>query len=89
MTTITLGKDVTVNTAAQVLQTARAALSKSDVAPQIDLAETTRFDSALLSVLMALERDAKARGLAIQFSNAEPAIKALTRVYGLESVLVV
>ena len=53
----------------------------------LEAAGLQRFDSSALSVLLALQRAARARGCQVQVRNLPSQARQLARVYGIESSL--
>ena len=53
----------------------------------VDLAEVSEMDSALLALLLAWLRDAKAREQSLAFSNPPQSLRTIARLYGVERLL--
>lgn len=53
----------------------------------IDLGEVTEMDSALLALLLAWLREAKARGRALEFARLPAALRTIAQLYGVETLL--
>ena len=53
----------------------------------IDLAGVDEADSAALSLLLELQREAKSRGFGITFANLPAAIVSLAEVYGVSDLI--
>ena len=55
----------------------------------VDLAEVSEMDSALLALLLAWLRDARARDQSIAFTNAPASLVTIARLYGVDRLLTV
>jgi phospholipid transport system transporter-binding protein len=53
----------------------------------VDLAEVSEMDSALLALLLAWLREAKARGGSLQFENLPESLRTIARLYGVDALL--
>jgi phospholipid transport system transporter-binding protein len=53
----------------------------------VDLGEVSEMDSALLALLLAWLRDAKARAQAISFANLPESLRTIARLYGVDRLL--
>jgi phospholipid transport system transporter-binding protein len=53
----------------------------------VDLGEVTELDSALLALLLAWLREAKARGRTLRFTRPPEALKTIARLYGVDSLI--
>ena len=53
----------------------------------VDLGEVTEMDSALLALLLAWLRDAKARTQPITFANMPESLRTIARLYGVDRLL--
>jgi phospholipid transport system transporter-binding protein len=53
----------------------------------VDLAEVSEMDSALLALLLAWLRDAKARDQAVAFTNPPASLITIARLYGVDRVI--
>jgi phospholipid transport system transporter-binding protein len=53
----------------------------------VDLAEVSEMDSALLALLLAWLREARARGSSLQFENLPEALRTIARLYGVDALL--
>ena len=53
----------------------------------VDLAEVSEMDSALLALLLAWLREAKARGGSLQFENLPDSLRTIARLYGVDALL--
>jgi phospholipid transport system transporter-binding protein len=76
---------VTLANAAQVLEEGRRHVQ--DGVDSVDLAEVTEMDSALLALLLAWLREAKARSRGLAFANPPQSLRTIARLYGVEELL--
>ena len=53
----------------------------------VDLAEVSEMDSALLALLLAWLREAKARDQALAFANPPASLITIARLYGVDRVI--
>ena len=53
----------------------------------VDLGEVTEMDSALLALLLAWLREAKARGRALQLLRPPEALRTIAKLYGVDTLL--
>jgi phospholipid transport system transporter-binding protein len=53
----------------------------------VDLAEVTELDSALLALIFAWLRDARAAKRELTFANVPQSLQTLARLYGVEELL--
>ena len=53
----------------------------------IDLGEVSEMDSALLALLLAWLRDAKARAQSVAFANMPESLLTIARLYGVDRLL--
>jgi phospholipid transport system transporter-binding protein len=74
--------EITLETAPQALEAARAALRAGG--GRLDLGPLRRFDSAAVAVLVALRREA---GAGAEFRNPPPNLRKLASLYGVEAAL--
>lgn len=84
-TRMTVSGPVTLANAAAVLAEGRQHLE--DGVSTIDLGEVSELDSALLAMLLAWARDAKARQREIAFANVPKSLQTLARLYGVDALL--
>jgi len=70
---------------AQLLEEGRRHLAEGVAA--VDLGEVTELDSALLALLLAWLRDARARGGTLEFSRAPESLRTIAHLYGVDSLL--
>lgn len=54
---------------------------------ELDGAELERVDTAFLQLLAAFRRDAKARGVAVEWRGAAPELRRVTALLGLSEAL--
>jgi len=77
---------VTVATAPAVIETLSAGLAAGSRA--FDLAGCTEFDSALIAVLLELDRQARrAGGSPLRVLNPPPNLRKLAALYGVDGIL--
>ena len=53
----------------------------------VDLGEVTEMDSALLALLLAWLREARARGRTLEFVRLPAALRTIAQLYGVETLL--
>lgn len=82
---ITLSGPVTLANAARLLDEGRQHIAEG--ARTVDLAEVTELDSALLALLLAWLREARAAKRELLFANLPQALQTLARLYGVEELL--
>ncbi len=82
---MTVSGAVTLANAAQVLDEGRQHLAEG--VRTVDLGEVTDMDSALLALVLAWLRDAKAAERDLAFANVPEALQTLSRLYGVEELL--
>ena len=82
---MTLSGPVTLANVARVLEEGRQHLDEG--VRQVDLSEITEMDSALLALLLAWLRDARARQSEISFVNLPDSLQTIARLYGVDSLL--
>jgi phospholipid transport system transporter-binding protein len=76
---------VTLANVAEVLEEGRRHLEEG--VESVDLAGVTEMDSALLALLLAWLRDAKARNRDLALANPPAALRTIARLYGVETLL--
>ena len=76
---------VTLANAAALLEEGRRHLA--DGVQTADLGEVSEMDSALLALLLAWLRDAKARQQEVSFTNLPASLQTIARLYGVERLL--
>ena len=82
---MTLSGPVTLANVARVLQEGRQHLDEG--VRQVDLSEVTEMDSALLPLLLAWLREARARHREITFTNLPQSLQTIARLYGVDGYL--
>jgi phospholipid transport system transporter-binding protein len=82
---ITLSGPVTLANAARLLDEGRQHIAEG--ARTVDLAEVTELDSALLALLLAWLREARAAKRELALANLPQALQTLARLYGVEELL--
>jgi len=80
-----LSGPLTLSNVARVLEEGRQHLEEG--VRQVDLGEVTELDSALLALLLAWLRDARARQREISFVNLPESLQTIARLYGVDSLL--
>ena len=53
----------------------------------VDLGEVTEMDSALLGLLLAWLREARARGRSLELARAPEALRTIAHLYGVDTLL--
>ena len=53
----------------------------------VDLGEVSEMDSALLALLLAWLRDARARERGLAFANLPESLRTIARLYGVDALL--
>jgi phospholipid transport system transporter-binding protein len=53
----------------------------------VDLGEVTEMDSALLALLLAWLREAKARSQRLEFTRLPDALRTIARLYGVDGLI--
>ncbi len=82
---MTLSGPVTLANAASVLDEGRQHLAEG--VRTVDLGEVTDLDSALLALVLAWLRDARAAQRELAFANVPESLQTLSRLYGVEALL--
>ena len=82
---ITLSGSVTLANATRLLDEGRQHLAEG--ARTVDLGEVTELDSALLAVILAWLRDARAAKRELAFANVPQPLQTLAHLYGVEELL--
>lgn len=82
---MTLSGAVTLGNVAALLDEGRRHLAEG--VQLVDLSEVTEMDSALLALLLAWTRDARARERDIAFANLPASLRTIARLYGVERLL--
>jgi len=76
---------VTLGNAAALLEEGRRHLAEG--VQTIDLGEVNQMDSALLAVLLAWLRDARARERPLAFVNLPESLRTIAQLYGVDRLL--
>lgn len=76
---------VTLANAAALLQEGRRYVD--DGVRTVDLGDVTEMDSALVALLLAWLRDAKARGRSLEFARLPQALRTITHLYGVDTLI--
>lgn len=79
--------DLTFDTAAALLHSARGVLAEAKRDVEIDLAETRAVDSAGVALLIELVRFAMQRDIRFCFTNVSQQLESLAAVSGVEGLL--
>jgi phospholipid transport system transporter-binding protein len=82
---ITLSGAVTLGNVAALLDEGRRHLAEG--VQLVDLSEVTEMDSALLALLLAWTRDARAHERDIGFANLPASLRTIARLYGVDRLL--
>jgi phospholipid transport system transporter-binding protein len=82
---IVLSGPLTLSNVATVLEEGKRHLAEG--VATVDLGEVAEMDSALVALLFAWLRDARARGQDLAFQNPPEALRTLTRLYGVDGLL--
>jgi len=77
---------VTISTAAQIVESARAAWPDAGESI-VDFAGVTEADSAALALIFKWQRDAAKRGRTVRCINIPGNIHALAKLYGVDTLL--
>ncbi|HUQ75324.1 MAG TPA: STAS domain-containing protein [Burkholderiales bacterium] len=80
-----LSGPVTLGNVAALLEEGRGHLA--DGADVVDLADVTEMDSALLALMLAWLRDAKASERTLSFANLPESLRTIARLYGVDRLL--
>ncbi|HET7198913.1 MAG TPA: STAS domain-containing protein [Burkholderiales bacterium] len=76
---------VTLGNVAQLLDEGRRHVEEG--VRTVDLGEVTEMDSALLALLLAWLREAKARERTLQFTRLPEALRTIARLYGVDTLI--
>jgi phospholipid transport system transporter-binding protein len=82
---MTLSGPVTLANVARLLEEGRLHLEEG--VRTVDLGEVTELDSALLALVLAWLRDAKARPRELGFINLPESLQTISRLYGVDGLL--
>ena len=80
-----LSGPVTLSNVASLLEEGRRHLAEG--VQMVDLGEVTEMDSALLALLLAWLREARARDKPVQFANLPDSLRTIARLYGVDRLL--
>jgi phospholipid transport system transporter-binding protein len=76
---------VTLGNVAALLEEGRRHIAEG--AQTVDLAEVSEMDSALLALLLAWLREARASGRSLSFINLPASLKTIARLYGVDALI--
>lgn len=76
---------LTVNNAALALAAGSRAIAQGQ--REIDLAGISAVDSAAVATLLAWQRAAQAKGIALRFTNSPANLRSLADLYGVTALL--
>ncbi|MCG5262327.1 STAS domain-containing protein [Cupriavidus gilardii] len=82
---LSLGTSLTNRNAAAVLRDAAARVAQGEA--QIDCSALGQVDSSAVAVMLALHRDAAARGQSLAFVGVPQQLAALASLYGVDTLL--
>ena len=82
-----LSGPVTLENVVPVLQEGRQHIAEG--VRSVDLGEVTDMDSALLAMLLAWLRDARAHHRELLFANPPESLRTIARLYGVDELLTV
>jgi len=82
---LVLSGAVTLHNVAGLLEEGRRHLAEG--IQTVDLGEVSEMDSALLALLLAWLRDAKARERPLAFLNPPQSLRTIARLYGVDTLL--
>lgn len=82
---LSLGTSLTNRNAAAVLRDAAARVAQGEA--QVDCSALGQVDSSAVAVMLALHRDASARGQALAFVGVPQQLAALASLYGVDTLL--
>jgi len=80
-----LSGSVTLSNVARLLEEGRRHVEEG--VRTIDLGEVTEMDSALLALLLAWLREAKARSRTLQFTRLPESLRTIARLYGVDELI--
>lgn len=86
MTTLPLPERVTITEARATLARLGPLLAAADE-PVIDASALRELDSAAVALLLDCQRQAQARGQALQVTGAPPKLSQLAKLYGVDGLL--
>jgi phospholipid transport system transporter-binding protein len=76
---------VTLANVAQLLEEGRRHVEEG--VATVDLGEVTEMDSALLALLLAWLREAKARSRSLEFARPPEALRTIAHLYGVDELI--
>ena len=76
---------VTLGNVAELLEEGRRHVEEG--VRTVDLGAVTELDSALLALLLAWLRQARARGAALEFVHPPEALRTIARLYGVDALI--
>ena len=76
---------VTLGNVAQLLDEGRRYVEEG--VKSVDLGEVTELDSALLALLLAWLREAKARGRTLELARPPEALRTIAQLYGVDTLI--
>ena len=82
---LVLSGPVTLSNVAALLDEGRRHLAEG--VQTIDLGEVSEMDSALLALLLAWLRDARARDKSVVFANLPESLRTIAKLYGVDHLL--
>jgi phospholipid transport system transporter-binding protein len=82
---LVLSGPVTLSNVAALLDEGRRHLAEG--VQTIDLGEVSEMDSALLALLLAWLRDARARDKSVVFANLPESLRTIAKLYGVDALL--
>ncbi|ALD91732.1 NTP binding protein involved in toluene tolerance [Cupriavidus gilardii CR3] len=82
---LSLGTSLTNRNAAAVLREAAARVAQGEA--QVDCSTLGQVDSSAVAVMLALHRDASARGRTLSFVGVPQQLAALASLYGVDTLL--
>ena len=82
---LVLSGPVTLGNVAVLLEEGRRHLAEG--VQTVDLGEVSEMDSALLALLLAWLRDARARARPLQFTNLPDSLRTIAQLYGVDRLL--
>jgi len=82
---LVLSGPVTLANAAALLEEGRRHLAEG--VQTVDLGEVSEMDSALLALLLAWLRDARARDQRLDFTNLPESLRTIAQLYGVDRLL--
>ena len=84
---VALPAQVTMESASAALRTVEAALAEADGTLRVNASAVTELDTAAIALLLHARRLAQQRGLGFELQGAPDKMAALSRLYGVDSLL--